>query len=193
MKGYTPERFTDGKEAPEGMPDEWREEDIKEIEGQPLDLSGLFDDETAPDEIPLPEGIERSHEAPIIKAVPTDITPTKEDIIKQIKKLNTKDPITEKEEELNDLFDMIKYTSPSKNDDEIIFYLEQLNIFPKLSGYEILNMIRRGNPLNKILKRYKTKITRPIIDPKPTDINPIFRQKHKIIYSPYYRAPYLYN
>lgn len=154
------------------------------VEEDQADLLGLFD-ETPPDAIP--------HEAPIIKAFPTEITPTKEEIITQIKKLNIKDPPTEKAKELNDLFDMIKYTSPSKDDDEIIFYLEQLKIFPKLSGYEILNMIRRGNPLNKILKKYKTKITRPIIDPKPTDVNPIFRQKHKIIYSPYYRAPYLWS
>ena len=159
-----------------------------------IEEEGLTNDETAigvSSEYETPDAI--PHEAPIIKAFPTDITPTKEEIIKQIKKLNIKDPITEKEKELNDLFDMIKYTPPSKNDDEIIFYLEQLNIFPKLSGYEILNMIRRGNPLNKILKKYKTKITRPIIDPKPTDINPIFRQKHKIVYSPYYRSPYLWS
>lgn len=151
-------------------------------EDQPLDLSDIYPELPTPTISAPPAKIEE---------LPPIIIPTKEDIITQIKKLNIKDPLTEKTKEINDLFDMIKYTSPSKDDDEIIFYLEQLKIFPKLSGYEILNMIRKGHPLNKILKKYKTKITRPIIDTKPTDINPIFRKKHKIMYSPYYKPPYL--
>lgn len=185
MKGYTPqERFTDGEE-------ETAEGDIKEEIATPLNLDdiSLSEDE----EQRLTDGQEDT--GPIIEAPTSEITPptkelipapTTKEIIEQIKLLNSNDTDDERLSELNDLFDMIRYTSPTDKDDEIIYYLEQLNIFPPLSGREILHSIRHGKTFKQIIKRYKTKITRRLLDRQPQTINPQFKRHVHIIHNQYY-------
>ena len=152
----------------------------------PLDVSEFFGDFSDIDTIK--EGL-----SPSLEHVPTIEedkeeeakkalipAPSTKEIIDQIKKLNIRDPTEEKEKEINDLFEMIKYTPKSEDDDEIIFYLEQLNIFPKLSGQEIIQMIRNGRKFKQIIQHYKTPITKELLKRNPTEINPIFRPNGQI-------------
>lgn len=161
----------------------------------PLDLSEFFGDFTDIDTIK--EGLAPSLEhVPIIEEDKEEEAkkalipvPSSEEIINKIKKLDLRDE--EKEKNLNELFDMIKYTPKSEDDDEIIFYLEQLNIFPKLRGQEIIQMIRNGRKFKQIIQHYKTPITKELLKRNPTQINPIFKRHVKIIHNPYYKQPFL--
>ena len=174
-----------------------KESEEKEEVATPLDLSEFFGDLTDEDTI-------KERLAPSLEHVPTIEedkeeeakkalipVPSTKEIIDQIKKLNVRDPIEEKQKEINDLFEMIKYTPKSEDDDEIIFYLEQLNIFPKLRGQEILQMIRNGRKFKQIIQHYKTPITKELLNRNPTQINTIFKRHVKIIHNPYYKQPFL--
>lgn len=161
----------------------------EEVEGKPLNVSDILGEEYRLNEE------EDITDGPIIEAPTTEITPptkelmpvpTTKEIIEQIKLLNSNDTDDERFKELNTLFDMVRYTSPTDDDDEIIYYLEQLNIFPPLSGREILHSIRHGKTFKQIIKKYKTKITRHLLDRKPQTINPQFKRHVHIIHNPYY-------
>ena len=161
---------------------------IDEEEGKPLYLGDKFDEENT-------DGQEEDQEGPIIEAPTSEITlptkeliptPTTKEIIEQIKLLNSNDTDDERFKELNTLFDMVRYSSPTDDDDEIIYYLEQLNIFPPLSGREILHSIRHGKTFKQIIKKYKTKITRHLLYRNPQTINPQFKRHVHIIHNQYY-------
>lgn len=156
------------------------ENNITEEEATPLYLGDLLEEDQTDTSIEAPTS---EITLPTRELVPT---PTTKEIINQIKLLNSNDTDDERLTELNNLFDMIRYTSPTDNDDEIIYYLEQLNIFPPLTGREILHSIRHGKTFKQIIKRYKTKITRHLLDRQPQTINPQFKRHVHIIHNPYY-------
>lgn len=165
--------------------------------GTPADFEDIpgWDEITVNEEDRFTDGEEDQTDSPIIEAPTSEITPptkeliptpTTKEIIEQIKLLNSNDTDDERLKELNTLFDMLRYTSPTDDDDEIIYYLEQLNIFPPLSGREILHSIRHGKTFKQIIKKYKTKITRPLLDRQPQTINPQFKRHVHIIHNQYY-------